>query len=218
MEERKNYVKKMKGLSKALSIVSKVLKVFVIIGGCFSIFAMVIIPMLFKNITISENEIKVKDTSIIAFKENDGKLEVSLLGKFIIMDSDLVEIKEVTKIFNNKSKNLFLAYVEALLFVSIVTLAILYMVLNYIDKLFKNIETQDSPFTLENSLYIKKCGYYLIALVAVPLVLSGIFEMISGTELMFTWNTVEILLILVVFAMSYVFEYGYDLENKKSNK
>lgn len=218
MEERKNYVKKMKGLSKALSIVSKVLKVFVIIGGCFSIFAMVIIPMLFKNITISENEIKVKDTSIIAFKENDGKLEVSLLGKFIIMDSDLVEIKEVTKIFNNKSKNLFLTYVEALLFVSIVTLAILYMVLNYIDKLFKNIETQDSPFTLENSLYIKKCGYYLIALVAVPLVLSGIFEMISGTELMFTWNTVEILLILVVFAMSYVFEYGYDLENKKSNK
>lgn len=215
MEEEKNYIKKMKGLSKALSIISKICKVFIIIGTCGILFAMVIIPLLFKKITVTNNELKINDESILTITEKEDKMELTLFGKVVMVDVSKEEFEEIEKIFNEKSKGMLLTYIEATMCIAVATLVIIYMALHYIDKLFTNIMNEKSPFTMDNVNYIRRCGYYLIAAVAVPLVLSGIFEIITKTELMFNWNLVEVILILVIFTMSYVFEYGYNVENKE---
>lgn len=216
MEEEKNYVKKMKGLSKALSIISKICKVFIIIGGCAIVFAMIVIPLLFKKITVTNNELKINNESVLTITEKEDKMQITLFGTSILVDTSKEEFAEIEKIFNEKSKGMLLTYIEATLCISIATLLIVYMALHYIDKLFTNIMNEKSPFTMDNVNYIRRCGYYLIAAIAVPLVLSGIFEIITKTELMFNWNLVEVILILVIFTMSYVFEYGYNVENKET--
>ena len=217
MEEEKSYVKKMKGLSKALSIISKICKVFIIIGGCAIVFAMIIIPLLFKKITITNNELKVNDESILTITEKEDKMELTLFEKTVMMDVSKEEFEEIEKIFSEESKGKLLTYIEASMCITVATLLIVYMALHYIDKLFTNIMNEKSPFTMDNVNYIRRCGYNLIAAIAVPLVLSGIFEIITKTELMFNWNLVEVILILVIFTMSYVFEYGYNVENKQSD-
>ncbi len=214
--EEENYVKKMKGLSKALSIISKILKVLVIIGACGIILCMVVLPMLFKKVDITDNEIKINEQSILSVEKDEEKVSLKVFDKVVVLDTDVVEYEEILKVFNEKSKGYVLTYSETLLFISLVCIVILYMCLIYIDKLFTNIVKKDSPFELENALYLRKCGYYTIALIVAPLILSGLYEMISGTNMIFNWNFVEILLVLVIFTMSYVFEYGYYLENKKS--
>ena len=216
MEEEKNYVKKMKGLSKALSIISKICKVFIIIGGCAIIFSMIVIPLLFKKITVTDNELKINDESILTLIEKDDKMQITLFGTSILADTSKEEFEEIEKIFNEESKGKLLTYIEATMCIAVATIVVVYMALHYIDKLFTNIMNEKSPFTMDNVNYIRRCGYYLIAAVAVPLVLSGIFEIITKTELMFNWNLVEVILILVIFTMSYVFEYGYNIENKET--
>ena len=49
--EEKAYQRKMRGVSKALSIISKIAKVFIIIGGECVLLALIVIPIIFTNIS-----------------------------------------------------------------------------------------------------------------------------------------------------------------------
>ena len=213
MEENVS-IRRLRGMSKALSIISKIVKVFLIIVGCFVILSMVIIPLLFKNIKITEHEISVGENTLVEMNQEDNKLTVKFGGNVVVLDEDIEDLKEIIKYFNTDSKGLLVTYIEASLFIAVASLLIMYFVLMYLDKLFTNIYNSETPFTLENADYIRKCAYYLIAFIAVPLILSGVFELITGTEITTNYSLFEVIIILVLFATSYVFEYGYSVENK----
>ena len=87
------------------------------------------------------------------------------------------------------------------------------IILSYVEKLFNNIKNNNTPFTLDNVNYIKRISYLMIALIMITPVSELLFNMLidnlensSGFELM------SILEILIIFSMSYIFEYGYEIQ------
>ena len=121
--------------------------------------------------------------------------------------------QEIINLFNNNSKYEIIGYLEAGLVFLLVDLIIMIIILNYVEKLFNNIKNNNTPFTLDNVNYIKRISYLIIALIIInPLSgmlfgsLLGVAESSSGFELM------SILEILIIFSMSYIFEYGYEIQ------
>ncbi len=94
----------------------------------------------------------------------------------------------------------------------IATLCLTLLLLKHLDKLFTNINSGDTPFTLENVDHIKKIAYLMIALIVIPSISAVMFELVVQRDLNIDFNTFSVLEILIIFVMSYIFEYGYEIQ------
>lgn len=102
----------------------------------------------------------------------------------------------------------------------IIDIVIMIIILNYVEKLFNNIKNNQTPFTLENVGFIKKISYLMIALIFITPISDTLFSIISsvsnGGENPF--EIMNILEILIIFSMSYIFEYGYEIQKDSKGK
>ena len=109
----------------------------------------------------------------------------------------------------NNSKVQIIAFLE-LGFGCLVICLILYrMTLNRLEKLFMNINQGDTPFTLENVKYIKEMAKLMIIALILPSGGGVIFEKILGADLGVDFE---------LFDISYIFEYGYELQQDTKAK
>lgn len=88
----------------------------------------------------------------------------------------------------------------------------------HIEKLFNNINTGDTPFTLENVDHIKKVSYFMIALIITPAFVSAFGSLLGMGDTIFEINGISILSILILFSFAYIFEYGYELQLDSKGK
>ncbi len=88
----------------------------------------------------------------------------------------------------------------------------------HIEKLFSNINTGDTPFTLENVDHIKKVSYFMIALIITPAFVSAFGSLLGMGDTIFEINGISILSILILFSFAYIFEYGYELQLDSKGK
>ena len=94
------------------------------------------------------------------------------------------------------------------------------IILNYVEKLFNNIKNNQTPFTLENVGFIKRISYLMIALIIITPISNILFNVIStstnsGEN---SFGLIGILEILIIFSMSYIFEYGYEIQKDSKGK
>ena len=76
--------------------------------------------------------------------------------------------------------------------------------------LFYNINSGDTPFTKENIKHIKDIAKYMIGFL--------FFPDISDNGINIGVDLLEVLYILVIFCLSYVFEYGYEIQLDSKGK
>lgn len=81
--------------------------------------------------------------------------------------------------------------------------------LNYVARLFDNFVNNTTPFTLGNVRLMKKIGK---AAILVAIIETAVFGIIGRNGVSFG---VSIISILIIFAFSYIFEYGYELQREK---
>ena len=115
---------------------------------------------------------------------------------------------------NNNSKVKIISYFESAMIFLIINIVIMMIILNYVEKLFNNIKNNQTPFTLENVGFIKRISYLMIALIIITPISNILFNVIStstnsGEN---SFGLIGILEILIIFSMSYIFEYGYELQ------
>ena len=205
--------KKVKVLSKIVSIVSKIGKVCCIVGITVVAFIAIMVPILVKNITTKDDEIVFKNDTIKLVEEDD-EIQLKFKGNLIATidnERSIEMIKEVAdKNINNKV--LVITYTELALAFLIATLYLLILLFKRLDKLFTNINSGDTPFTLENVDHIKKIAYLMIALIIIPSISAALFELIIKRDLNIDIETFSVLEILIIFVISYIFEYGYEIQ------
>ena len=197
--------KEVKSLSQIISLIGKIGGIVLKVAIPFLILAMILIPYIINNVEIKEDKISFKTDNI---KQIDDKLEIY---DIIIFDLDEeMTTEEIVSIFEKNSKYEIIGYLEVGFIFLIMDLIIMIIILNYVEKLFNNINNNNTPFILENVNFIKRISYLMIALIMInPLAgtlfgaILGVSESSGGFELM------SILEILIIFSMSYVFEYGY---------
>ena len=200
-------------LSKIISIVSKIGKVCCIAGIVVVAFLAIMIPILVKNITVKDDEIVFKNETVKIIDE-DGEMTVKFKDHLVATIDDARSIDMIRDIAdkNIDNKVLIITYAELGIAFLIATLYLAFLLLKRLDKLFTNINSGDTPFTLENVDHIKKIAYLMIALIIIPSISGVMFELIIKRDLNINIETFSVLEILIIFVISYIFEYGYEIQ------
>jgi len=219
---KKEKQEKMKGLSKVISTISKIGRILVGISIPIVMVTMIIMGILISRVEVVNNEISFKDRNerlVITTDEDD--LKVWYNNKLVASDieqKDLKVILDAKDLFLNNNKYLIFTYVEVGFGVLLITLLMAYKLLKHLELLFINFNSGDTPFTLENVDHIKKMAYLMIAMIILPNILGLIFggilkmDVDGGIEL---FNLIEI---LFLFSLSYIFEYGYEIQRDSNGK
>ena len=218
---KKEKQKKIKGLSKAMCIISKIMQVLLIIGLTCIVFVMAVTPLVVNNVEIKENVISYKmENSVIKIDilDKDNKLELKVDGhKVADSDSDK-EIKVIKDVLTNNSKLEIITYIELGLLFLVGYLILIYIVLKNLEKLFRNIRNGDTPFTLENVSHIKIMAFLMIIAIILPVVPGAIFSMLLKTDVDMGIDLFNIIEILFLLAMAYIFEYGHEIQLDSKGK
>ena len=212
--------KRLKILSKIIYTISKIGKICLRIGMVGIAIAMIVIPILGFNIkSIDDHTVKIFDYEVkyerddytikYAVEDKEGKIEKQRAVENLNNLLDKVEGNEMTVIVCI-AEFAFICLEASLLIIS--------LSLGHIEKLFRNIPAGDTPFTFANVTHIKKMAYYMIALIILPSIGGALLELITADAFDFDMNGVSILTILVLFTLSYVFEYGYEIQLDSNGK
>ena len=207
------------GFSKAFAIIAKIMEIFSYVGAGFVIVAMVFVPLLSSNIDLTENSIGLKSVkeARLELVEEEGKHSIKA-GDELVADLSASEADVVKEVLKNADLTKVVVYIEGACLAYGAALVFMALVLNILNKLFKNISDLDTPFSMENVNYINKAAYMLVGALAVPIVIELIFELITGIDISVNGNLVYLLVIIGLFTMGYVFEYGYKLQEKTDAK
>ena len=211
-ESKQNQVK---SLSNVISLIGKIGGIVLKVAIPFIIIAMVLVPYIINNVEVKDNELSFK-TENIKFID-DSKIEIFDVILFDIEDG--ISSGEIIEIFDNNSKYEIIGYLEVGCVFLLANLVIMIIILNYVEKLFKNIKNNNTPFILDNVNYIKRISYLMIALIIINPLSGIIFNSLLGlTESSSSFELMNILEILIIFSMSYIFEYGYEIQKDSKGK
>ena len=200
--------KQVKALSHTISLIGMIGSIVLKVAIAFVAASMILMPYIAANIKVTEDKVTITNENI---KVIDNKT-ITLYGIATIGVDEEVSEEQLLEIFDNHSKTELLIIFELGSVVLIASLVLTIIVLNNVQKLFKNIEDGDTPFTLDNVSIIKKISYYLIAAILVMPISDILFnQIIAQNETSFI-DLMTILEILIIFSMSYIFEYGYEIQ------
>ena len=201
--------KEVKTLSNVISLIGKIVAIVLKVAIPFIILGMILVPYIVNNVEINNNEIEFKTENIKIIDENKIEIHDIIVGEFEIEDKDY----DVIEMFNNNSNTKIIGYIEAGLVFLLVDIVIMIIILTYVEKLFNNIKLNNTPFTLDNVTFIKKISYLMIALIIITPIAGMIFNSLLGlSDCNSPFELMSILEILIIFSMSYIFEYGYEMQ------
>ena len=205
-EKKQNQVKT---LSNVISLIGSIGKIVLMVAIPFVIIVMLLIPYIISNVEVKGDDLSLKTENI----EIVDNKTLELFGVAIIGVEEELEYKQVVEVFTNNSKFAIIGYLEGGFIFLLVDLIIMIIILSYVEKLFNNIKNNNTPFTLDNVNYIKRISYLMIALIMITPLSELLFNMlIDNLESSGGFELMSILEILIIFSMSYIFEYGYEIQ------
>ena len=211
--------KKMKGLSKSIYITARIFKIISIVGLVASIIciigSMIVIPN--SKINNDKKTIELFNKSY-EYNIDDNKFSINVDDKeHFIVEYSLEESYQIDKFID--SSNTYKLSFCLILFISLlIFMIILFKVFTYLEKLFLNIHNENTPFNLENVSYIKKVALYLILAIVIPNIFGLLAQFIFKIELDVSLDLMDIIFVLIVFALSYIFKYGYEIQLDSKGK
>lgn len=211
--------KKMKSLSNAIAIISKICRILVTVSIPAIAASMIILGILINKVEVRDNEIKLTQASdTLSIIETDDKVSVKINNNVITDTTDQKEIIKIKEIFESNSKTQVLIYVETSFLFLIINLVLISIMFHALEKLFLNINKGDTPFTLENVGYIKKIAYLMILATILPNISGLIFATILKIDLDVGFELFNLVEILFLFSIAYIFQYGYEIQLDSKGK
>ena len=204
--------KEVKTLSNVISLIGKIGAIVLKVAIPFVILGMILVPYIVNNIEIKDDEIRFKTENIKIIDDNKIEIYDIIVGEFDVEDENY----DVIEMFENNSNIKIISYIETGLGFLLFELYIMIIILEYVEKLFNNIKDKTTPFILENVKYIKKISYLIIALILITPISDTLFSLILGlsTSASSPFELMNILEILIIFSMSYIFEFGYEIQKE----
>lgn len=216
---KKEESKKMKILSKIISTFSKIWRILCYVSISFVVLAIIITPFLVHKLEVKNNEISISSS--------DSKISILDKGDKLVIKAGNIALGEASKdvaqtkiidVLENNSKARVITYIEIGLIVLIITLVLLSIILRCLETIFGNINKGDNPFTLENVHLIKKMAYMMITIIVISNLGGIIFEILLNSDLDMSIEVFDLVQILFLFSLSYIFEYGRLLSIDRNAK
>ena len=211
--------RKLKVLSKIIYILAKIGKILTYIAIPFIVLGMVIIPMLMNKIDIKNDRIILKDKgNVISIVEKNDKLTINIKDAKVAEVTSAKDISKIKDFFNNNSKGTIIAAGETALAFALISIIIAILLLRRVEKLFKNINKNDTPFTYDNVEHIRRIAFLMIINIILPAVASAVIEIILKVDLNIHFGAYNLIEILALYVLVYIFEYGCKLQQDSKCK
>lgn len=210
--------RKMKGLSKAIAIIAKVCRIICVLCIPIIIASMIITGIVMNKMEVRDSEIIWNNTELINITETKDKITLSVNDKVVASTTNSSEITRIKDVLQNNSKGMVIGYIEIGFTFLIINLVLVIIMLKALENLFNNINKGDTPFTLENVGYIKKIAYLMIIITILPNVMGALFEMILKVDLDIGFELFNVVEILFLFSIAYIFQYGYEIQLDSKGK
>lgn len=203
---------KMKILSKFIAVFAKVGRILCLVAIPFILISMLLFPYIMNKIEIKDNEISITGSDVLSLVEEEDKI-ILKVDDHIVADAskDFVH-SEVIDILNNNSKGLIVVYIEVAFLTLLITVYLVSLVFKHLSKLFTNFNEGATPFTLENVFHIKQMAWLMIIVIILPNIGGVIFNLILTTKINIDFEIFDIVEILFLFSLAYIFEYGRLME------
>lgn len=190
--------KKVKVISKIIYIVSHIAQISLDIAMFILGIIMILTPFAIDKISINSNNILLNNTKIGYLTNN---------------------VETVISYYNSHSTTEIIINTEIIIIGIIIGIFLMKLIFTSLYKLFLNIHNGDTPFTIENINYIKKISYNIIAYIIIITYLLGmITQIIVGVDLQIELEITDILFGIIVYSISYIFEYGYEIQLDSKGK
>ncbi len=209
---------KMKGLSKAISIIAKIGRIACMVSFPIIIASMIISGIVIHKVDIKDNEITWNGNDMISITEIDYKVSLAVNNEVVIDITNQNDIMRMKDILENHPKAMVIGYVEMGFLFLVVCLVFMIMILKSLENLFRNINSGDTPFTLENVGYIKKIAYLMIVVTVLPNIGGALFEILLKMDLDIGFELFDLVEILFLFSIAYIFQYGYEIQLDSKGK
>ena len=210
--------KKVKLLSKILFMIGRIGSIVTKVGVGFVILAMAIIPILLSSIDVKDNNLIVNN-EIIKITEISNGIRISTNDdNLIISDVRNEDIDNFKNAYSKYSKPVLIFLIELGFASLVIFMFIIIKMLNHLDKLFTNIYDGDTPFTLDNVSHIKNMSYCMIAAIITSTIGSTILNISMAMEDALEFDLFNIVEIIFLFALSYIFEYGYHIQKDSQGR
>lgn len=216
--------KKIKGISKAIYVLARIGKIACKVAIPIIILIMIATPFFLKNIEVENNELIWNGSNDkFSIIDEENKITLKYNDNIILADdnSQSANIKYIEKfigVLNNNSKYLVIGYIEVGFICVVISVFLYEMILSRLEKLFINISQGDTPFTLENVKYIKDMAKLMLLVLILPNLGGIIFEKIFLMDLNIGFEAFDVVQIVFIFGISYIFEYGYELQQDTKAK
>ena len=215
---KKEKQKKMKTLSKIISMFAKIGRIGLTIGIVGIVILMLFTPFILNNVDVVDNKITFKD-NVISIEENKNNgISVKINNSLVANESDQESIIKIKEVLNNNYKLAIISSLEIGFLFIVINLILINIILKHLQKLFENINACDTPFTLDNVNHIKKMSYMMIAVIVISNFGGVIFEFLLKSDLNITFEMFDLFEILFLFSMAYIFEYGYEIQLDSKGK
>ena len=211
--------KKVRVLSKIIAVIAKIGWICSIVGiGLITIVA-IALPIVLKNVEVKDNKI-ISNNNLVEITDDGNKLILKHNNIVLATESNSQSIFIMKDLINTYSNNkgLLIGYGETALITLIICLVLSILMFKKLECLFNNINKGDTPFTLENVEHIKRIAYLMIALIILPNVCGTIFEILLNKDLNISFELFNVVEILIIFVISYIFEYGDEIQLDSKGK
>ena len=167
---------------KKMKILSKIIMIISRIGRiiCYIAIPFISLVLIFLPFLIKNVEIKDNNLTLnnLDLLEENNKIVIKV-GSFVLADADKEFLNtKVIAIFENNSKAKIIGYIETGFVTLLIIIILTSIIFKHLATLFDNINKGETPFTLEN------------------------------TDLNIEFETFDLVEILFLFSLSYIFEYG----------
>lgn len=207
---KKDKQKRVRTLSKIIMVISRIARAFLVLALGVLFISFIIGTIASFNLKMNDNEVSLFGASINVI-EDSNKIELAYNDSKVVVADDINAAK-VKDFLKNNNKYTVIGYTYLVIISLIVYVIILYKVLKYLDQLFKNIFEGETPFTLENVKYIKSMAHLMIAAIIIANFGEVISELLVRYSLNIDFEIFDLIEILFLYSMSYIFEYGYYIQ------
>lgn len=211
---RQEKQKKMKGLSKGIYLTARIGKIFLYLALSVVLIVMIGLPILIQNTDVTRNTIQVFEHKYEYRIDNQkGVIQLERDGKTTeILHRDSNAFYQIIDLYQIQSKGMIIVASEVLVVAVLISVVLMIAILKKLEQLFINIHDGDTPFTLENVNYIKRIGLLFTVGILFPNVAGLLFETVTKLDLNIGIELMDILYILLILSLAYIFEYGYELQ------
>ena len=213
-KEKQNQIKT---LSKILSLIGKIGAIVLRVGLVFVIIAMVFIPVAINSVDVKNGKL-VSNNSAIKIVEYENSLDVRVNDATAATNITNKDINKLASAIETYGKPGVITLFESGFAILVAFLIILIKTLRHLELLFDNINKGDTPFTLENVNHIKKMSYLMIACIVLSTVGETVLNIPMNGSVDLDFDLFNVAEILFLYAMSIIFEYGYEIQLDSKGK